>query len=144
DVEDKINAAAAENQEPISALTARTERAYLDDIGALGVLAPDVSPRVTDHIAEIITMIERLIAKGHAYVAEGHVLFSVASYQDYGKLAGRSVDEMIAGARIDVAPYKRDAADFVLWKPSGPELPGWDSPWGRGRPGWHIECSAMV
>ena len=144
DVEDKINAAAAENKEPISALTARTERAYLEDIGALGVLPPDVSPRVTDHIAEIITMIQRLIAKGHAYAAEGHVLFAVASYADYGKLAGRSVEEMIAGARIDVAPYKRDAADFVLWKPSGPELPGWDSPWGRGRPGWHIECSAMV
>jgi cysteinyl-tRNA synthetase len=144
DVEDKINAAAAENNEPISALTARTEKAYLEDVGALGVLDPDVSPRVTEHIAEIVSMIERLIAGGHAYEAEGHVLFSVASFADYGKLSGRSVEEMIAGARVEVAPYKRDPADFVLWKPSGPELPGWDSPWGRGRPGWHIECSAMV
>ena len=144
DVEDKINAAAAENNEPIGALTARTEKAYLEDVAALGVLPPDASPRVTEHIAEIVSMIERLIAKGHAYEAEGHVLFSVASYADYGKLSGRSVEEMIAGARIEVAPYKRDPADFVLWKPSGPELPGWASPWGRGRPGWHIECSAMV
>jgi cysteinyl-tRNA synthetase len=144
DVEDKINAAAAENNEPISALTARTERAYLEDVAALGVLPPDASPRVTEHIAEIIAMIARLIAKGHAYEADGHVLFHVASYADYGKLSGRSVEEMIAGARVEVAPYKRDPADFVLWKPSGPELPGWPSPWGRGRPGWHIECSAMV
>ncbi|MBI3514322.1 MAG: cysteine--tRNA ligase, partial [Proteobacteria bacterium] len=144
DVDDKINTAAAENGEPIGALTARTERAYLEDIGALGVLDPDVSPRVTEHIAEIVAMIERLLASGHAYAAEHHVLFSVASFADYGRLSGRSVEEMIAGARIDVAPYKRDPADFVLWKPSGPELPGWDSPWGRGRPGWHIECSAMA
>jgi cysteinyl-tRNA synthetase len=144
DVEDKINAAAAENGESIRDLTTRTERAYLEDVAALGVLAPDLSPRVTEHIAEIVSMIERLIAKGHGYEAEGHVLFSVASYADYGKLSGRSVDEMIAGARVEVAPYKRDPADFVLWKPSGPELPGWDSPWGRGRPGWHIECSAMA
>jgi cysteinyl-tRNA synthetase len=144
DVEDKINAAAAENGESIRDLTTRTERAYLEDVAALSVLAPDLSPRVTEHIAEIVSMIERLIAKGHGYEAEGHVLFSVASYADYGKLSGRSVDEMIAGARVEVAPYKRDPADFVLWKPSGPELPGWDSPWGRGRPGWHIECSAMA
>jgi cysteinyl-tRNA synthetase len=144
DVEDKINAAAAENGESIRELTTRTERAYLEDVAALGVLEPDLSPRVTEHIAEIVAMIERLIAKGHAYEAEGHVLFAVASYADYGKLSGRSVDEMIAGARVEVAPYKRDPADFVLWKPSGPELPGWDSPWGRGRPGWHIECSAMA
>jgi cysteinyl-tRNA synthetase len=125
DVEDKINAAAAENNEPIGALTARTEKAYLEDVAALGVLPPDASPRVTEHIAEIVAMIERLIAKRHAYEAEGHVLFAVSSYPDYGKLSGRSVDEMIAGARIEVAPYKRDPADFVLWKPSGPELPGW-------------------
>jgi len=144
DVEDKINAAAAENGESIRDLTTRTERAYLEDVAALGVLPPDLSPRVTENIAEIVSMIERLIAKGHAYEAESHVLFSVASYADYGKLSGRSVDEMIAGARVEVAPYKRDPADFVLWKPSGPELPGWASPWGRGRPGWHIECSAMA
>jgi len=110
----------------------------------LGVLAPDLSPRVTENIPELVSMIARLIAKDHAYEAEGHVLFSVTSYADYGKLSGRSVDEMIAGARVEIAPYKRDPADFVLWKPSGPELPGWDSPWGRGRPGWHIECSAMA
>jgi cysteinyl-tRNA synthetase len=144
DVEDKINAAAAENGESIRDLTTRTERAYLEDVAALGVLPPDLSPRVTENIPEIVSMIERLIAKDHAYEAEGHVLFAVTSYADYGKLSGRSVDEMIAGARVEVAPYKRDPADFVLWKPSGPELPGWDSPWGRGRPGWHIECSAMA
>ncbi len=144
DVEDKINEAAAANGESIRSLTTRTERAYLEDTEALGVLPPDASPRVTEHIAEIVAMIETLIAKGHAYAAEGHVLFAVASYADYGKLSRRSVEEMIAGARVEIAPYKRDPADFVLWKPSGPELPGWDSPWGRGRPGWHIECSAMV
>jgi cysteinyl-tRNA synthetase len=144
DVDDKINAAAAENKESIRDLTTRTEQAYLEDVGALGVLPPIVSPRVTEHIPEIIAMIERLIATGNAYAAESHVLFSVPSYADYGHLSGRSIDEMIAGARIDVAPYKKNPADFVLWKPSGPELPGWDSPWGRGRPGWHIECSAMV
>jgi cysteinyl-tRNA synthetase len=144
DVEDKINAAAAENGESIRDLTTRTERAYLEDVAALGVLPPDLSPRVTENILEIVAMIERLIAKGNAYEAERHVLFQVASFADYGKLSGRSVDEMIAGARVEVAPYKRDPADFVLWKPSGPELPGWDSPWGRGRPGWHIECSAMA
>ena len=144
DVEDKINEAAAANGESIRELTTRTERAYLEDVGALGVLDPDASPRVTEHIAEIVSMIGRLLTSGHAYEAEGHVLFSVASFADYGKLSGRSVEEMIAGARVEVAPYKRDPADFVLWKPSSPELPGWDSPWGRGRPGWHIECSAMV
>ena len=144
DVDDKINAAAAENREPIGALTARTEKAYLEDVGALGVGTPDVQPRVTEHIPEIVGMIERLIASGHAYAAENHVLFSVASYADYGKLSGRSVEEMIAGARIDVAPYKRDPADFVLWKPSKANEPEWMSPWGSGRPGWHIECSAMI
>jgi cysteinyl-tRNA synthetase len=143
DVEDKINAAARANNEPIAALTARTTAAFHDDMRALGVLPPDVEPRATEHIAQMIAMIERLIASGHAYVAEAHVLFAVASDPGYGRLSGRSRDEMIAGARVEVAPYKRDPADFVLWKPSQPDDPGWDSPWGRGRPGWHIECSAM-
>jgi cysteinyl-tRNA synthetase len=143
DVEDKINARAQELGEPISALTARTIADYHADMAALGSLPPDIEPRATDHIAEMITVIERLIASGHAYAAEGHVLFSVPSYPAYGNLSGRSPDELLAGARVDVAPYKRNPGDFVLWKPSSPELPGWDSPWGRGRPGWHIECSAM-
>jgi cysteinyl-tRNA synthetase len=143
DVEDKINAAARANGEPIAALTARTTAAFHDDMAALGVLPPDVEPRATEHIAQMIAMIERLIASGHAYSAEGHVLFAVASDPNYGQLSGRSRDEMIAGARVEVAPYKRDPADFVLWKPSAPDEPGWQSPWGRGRPGWHIECSAM-
>jgi len=112
-------------------------------MAALNAAPPDIEPRATEHIAEMIAMIEKLIASGHAYAAEGHVLFDVPSMPEYGKLSGRNRDEMIAGARVDVAPYKKDAADFVLWKPSSPELPGWDSPWGRGRPGWHIECSAM-
>ncbi len=143
DVDDKINARAAATGEPIAAITARTAADYHADIAALGVLPPDVEPRATQHIAEIITIIERLIASGHAYAAQGHVLFSVPSYPAYGQFSGRSPDELLAGARVDVAPYKRDAGDFVLWKPSPPDLPGWDSPWGRGRPGWHIECSAM-
>jgi cysteinyl-tRNA synthetase len=143
DVEDKINAAARANNEPIAALTGRTTAAFHADMAALGVLPPDIEPRATDHIPQMIAMIERLIALGHAYAAEGHVLFAVASDPNYGQLSRRSRDEMIAGARVEVAPYKRDPADFVLWKPSDPETPGWDSPWGRGRPGWHIECSAM-
>ena len=113
-------------------------------MAALGVLTPDLEPRVTEHIPEIIGMVERLIARGHAYAVDGHVLFHVPSFPAYGALSGRNRDEMIAGARIEVAPYKRDPADFVLWKPSTPDLPGWESPWGRGRPGWHIECSAMI
>jgi cysteinyl-tRNA synthetase len=113
-------------------------------MGALGVLPPDVEPKVTEHLPQIVRFIERLIAAGHAYEAEGHVLFSVPSYAGYGGLSGRDLDEMIAGARVDVAPYKRDPADFVLWKPSPPDIVGWPSPWGRGRPGWHIECSTMV
>jgi cysteinyl-tRNA synthetase len=112
-------------------------------VEALGALPPDVEPRATGHIDEIIGIIERLITAGHAYAAEGHVLFSVPSFPAYGRLSGRSPEELLAGARIDVAPYKRDPGDFVLWKPSPPDLPGWDSPWGRGRPGWHVECSAM-
>jgi cysteinyl-tRNA synthetase len=143
DVDDKINARALESGEPISAITARTTADFHTDMAALGALPPDEEPRATAHIAEMITIIERLIASGHAYVADGHVLFAVASDPSYGKLSGRSQDELLAGARIDVAPYKRDPGDFVLWKPSSPDLPGWDSPWGRGRPGWHIECSAM-
>ena len=143
DVDDKINAAARANGETIRDLTERTAKAFHEDIAALNALAPDVEPRATEHIPRMIAMIEALIAAGHAYAAEGHVLFSVPSMPEYGRLSGRSLDEMIAGARVEVAPYKRDAADFVLWKPSNPETPGWDSPWGRGRPGWHIECSAM-
>lgn len=143
DVDDKINARAAESGEPIGAITARTLADYHRDMAALGALAPDVEPRATGHIPEMIGIIERLIASGYAYEAEGHVLFAVDSFPEYGRLSGRSPDELLAGARVDVASYKRDPGDFVLWKPSGPELPGWDSPWGRGRPGWHIECSAM-
>jgi cysteinyl-tRNA synthetase len=143
DVDDKINARAAERGESIAAITAGPTADFHADMEALGALPPDVEPHATAHIAEMIAMIERLIAGGHAYAAEGHVLFSVASFAEYGKLSGRSPDELLAGARVDVAPYKRDPGDFVLWKPSTPDLPGWDSPWGRGRPGWHIECSAM-
>ena len=148
DVEDKINAAARQNHEPIAALTARTTAAFHRDLAALNTLPPDVEPRATEYIPQMIAMIERLIASGHAYVAAGnetagHVLFAVATDPHYGEFSRRSRDEMIAGARVEVAPYKRDPADFVLWKPSGADLPGWESPWGRGRPGWHIECSAM-
>ncbi|MEL6447474.1 MAG: cysteine--tRNA ligase [Pseudomonadota bacterium] len=144
DVDDKINQAALETGRSIGDITAEYTAAYLEDMGALGVLPPDVAPRATDHIEEMCAMIERLIEGGHAYAAEGHVLFDVASYDDYGALSNRSLEDMIAGARVEVAPYKRNPADFVLWKPSTPELPGWDSPWGRGRPGWHLECSAMI
>jgi cysteinyl-tRNA synthetase len=143
DVDDKINARAAENHEPIAALTARTLELYHRDMQALGVARPDIEPRATMHIAEMITLIRRLIEGGHAYEAAGHVLFAVASFPDYGRLSGRSPEELRAGARVEVAPYKRDPGDFVLWKPSPPDLPGWESPWGCGRPGWHIECSAM-
>jgi cysteinyl-tRNA synthetase len=144
DIEDKIMAAAAQEEVPIETITNRYSRFYFDDLQALGVPRPDVVPLATQTIPEMVAMIERLIAAGHAYVAEGHALFDVPSLPDYGALSGRSMDEMIAGARIDVAPYKRSPADFVLWKPSSDEQPGWDSPWGRGRPGWHIECSAMI
>ncbi|OOG52571.1 cysteine--tRNA ligase [Rhodanobacter sp. B05] len=143
DVEDKINAAALSEGVPISTITERYARAYHDDMARLGIAAPDIEPYATAHIGEIIAMSQALIADGHAYVAEGHVLFDVASYPDYGALSGRDTDELIAGARVEVAPYKKNPTDFVLWKPSPPELAGWDSPWGRGRPGWHIECSAM-
>ena len=143
DVDDKINARAAATGQSIDAVTARPAAEYHADMTALGVLPPEEEPRATAHITEMIAVIERLLARGHAYEAEGHVLFSVASFPAYGRLSGRSPDELLAGARVDVAPYKRDPGDFVLWKPSTPEQPGWDSPWGRGRPGWHIECSAM-
>jgi cysteinyl-tRNA synthetase len=144
DVDDKINARAAESGEPIAAITARTTAFFHADMAALGALPPDVEPRATGHIAEMILLIERLIDSGNAYEAEGHVLFAVPSFPAYGKLSGRSPEDLLAGARIDVAPYKRDAGDFVLWKPSSGDLPGWNSPWGYGRPGWHIECSAMA
>lgn len=144
DVDDKINNAAREQGVPIGTITERFAAAFRDDMAQLGVVAPDVEPEVTRHIPQIVAMIERLIASGHAYAAEGHVLFSVASFGGYGKLSRRDPEEMLAGARVEVAPYKRDPGDFVLWKPSTDDLPGWDSPWGRGRPGWHIECSAMA
>jgi cysteinyl-tRNA synthetase len=143
DVDDKINARAKENNESIAALTARTTAAFHADIDALNALRPDIEPRATAHIGQMIAMIQTLLERGHAYEAEGHVLFSVPSMPDYGTLSRRSQDEMIAGARVEVAPYKKNPADFVLWKPSPGDLPGWESPWGRGRPGWHIECSAM-
>jgi len=144
DVDDKINARAAERGISIRELTEETARIYDEDMAALNCLPPTRAPRATDHIAEMVAMITTLIATGHAYEAEGHVLFDVSSKADYGKLSRRSLDEMRAGARVEVAPYKKNPMDFVLWKPSEPPLPGWASPWGRGRPGWHIECSAMA
>ncbi len=143
DVDDKINAAAQQQGVPIGTITGRFAQAYREDMAGLGVAPPDVEPHATTHIGPIIAMIESLLDSGHAYVAEGHVLFDVGSFPAYGELSGRDPEELIAGARVEVAPYKRNAGDFVLWKPSTPELPGWDSPWGLGRPGWHIECSAM-
>ncbi|HKL50715.1 MAG TPA: cysteine--tRNA ligase, partial [Wenzhouxiangellaceae bacterium] len=143
DVDDKINAAAAEQGIEIGVITRRFTEAYHADMAALGVGRPTIEPRATEHIVEIVAMIERLIAAGHAYEAERHVLFDVDTFESYGRLSGRDRREMIAGARVEVAPYKRNPGDFVLWKPSDDSQPGWDSPWGRGRPGWHIECSAM-
>ena len=153
DVDDKINATALARQQNGAAGTLEeliTERSnetiawYLNDMAAVGAMEPTAAPRATEYIAEMIEMIEGLIEKGHAYSAEGHALFRVRSYKDYGALSGRSVDDMIAGARVEVAPFKEDPMDFVLWKPSTDDQPGWDSPWGRGRPGWHIKCSAMA
>ncbi|MCR8828068.1 cysteine--tRNA ligase [Pseudosulfitobacter koreensis] len=144
DVDDKINARAAESGRSIGEITAETSQWFLDDMGAIGALEPDHMPRATAYIAEMVEMIEGLIDGGFAYAKEGHALFRVREYARYGKLSGRSVDDMIAGARVEVAPYKEDPMDFVLWKPSDAQTPGWDSPWGRGRPGWHIECSAMA
>ncbi len=146
DVDDKINARAAEEGVDIETITTRTTKQFHDDIAALGVMPPDVEPRATDHIEQMKALIEQLVEKGNAYVAEGHVLFDVPSMPDYGKLSKRSLDEMEAGARVEVAPYKKDPMDFVLWKPSKDGEPGWDSPCRitqKGRPGWHIECSAM-
>ncbi|HEX4872410.1 MAG TPA: class I tRNA ligase family protein, partial [Nevskiaceae bacterium] len=144
DIDDKINKAAAEQGVPIQAITDRYTAAYHEDLAALGVQPVTHEPRVTQHLPQIIDMIERLIHAGHAYAAEGHVLFHTLSYPDYGQLSKRDEQSLMAGARIEVAPYKKHAGDFVLWKPSTPEQPGWASPWGRGRPGWHIECSAMA
>ncbi len=144
DVDDKIIDRSRQSGEPIDALTARTAALYHADMDALNALRPDVEPRATHHIAHMVAMIGRLVETGHAYAAEGHVLFSVPSMPDYGELSRRSQEELVAGARVDVAPYKRDPSDFVLWKPSADGQPGWESPWGRGRPGWHIECSAMA
>lgn len=143
DVDDKINTKAAETGRAISDITEETLGWYHDDMGALGVALPDEEPRATEYIEQMIAMSADLIEKGHAYAAEGHVLFRVRSYEAYGALSGRSVDDMIAGARVEIAPFKEDPMDFVLWKPAG-DGPGWESPWGRGRPGWHIECSAMA
>ena len=144
DVDDKINAAAAREKVPIGEISARYTRAYHQNMTDLGVLAPVIEPRVTDHMEQIIDMIERLVAAGNAYEAEGHVLFHVPSYPEYGALSRRNLRELIAGARVDVAPFKKDDTDFVLWKPSDADQPAWDSPWGPGRPGWHIECSTMI
>lgn len=143
DVDDKILARAKDRGVPIEQITEETTRWYAEDMAAVGNLTPDAQPRATDYIPQMQAMIARLIESGHAYEAEGHVLFAVDTYADYGKLSGRSTDDMIAGARVEVAPYKKNPMDFVLWKPSTPDQQGWDSPWGRGRPGWHIECSAM-
>jgi cysteinyl-tRNA synthetase len=151
DIDDKINARAAETaaaksipvEQARAEITAMTARQYLDDVTALGCLPPTQTPRATEYVGQMVAMIERLVASGNAYPAEGHVLFDVSSKSDYGKLSRRSLDEMMAGARVEVAPYKKNPMDFVLWKPSDASTPGWPSPWGRGRPGWHIECSAM-
>ena len=144
DIDDRIIAESAATGVPIGEITARTEQWYLDDMGVLGVEPPDIAPHATTSIPAMIAMMETLIAKDNAYAAAGHVLFDVPSFAGYGALSRRPLDEMIAGARVEVAPYKKSPADFVLWKPSTPDQPGWDSPWGRGRPGWHIECSAMI
>ena len=143
DIDDKINAAAIESNS-ISEITEVYIEAYNTDMAAIGVKSPDIEPRATEHIGEMIIMIEKLIDAGNAYQAEGHVLFEVSTYSEYGSLSKRDLSEMMAGARVEVASYKKSAHDFILWKPSTPELPGWDSPWGRGRPGWHLECSAMI
>jgi cysteinyl-tRNA synthetase len=143
DVDDKINARAAERGIGIRALTDEMTEIFQADAAALGCLPPTVEPRATDHIREMLEIVGKLIDKGHAYAAEGHVLFDVPSMPDYGNLSKRPLDDLIAGARVEVAPYKKGPTDFVLWKPSKPDEPGWDSPWGRGRPGWHLECSAM-
>jgi cysteinyl-tRNA synthetase len=144
DVDDKINNAAREAGVPIAVITDKYTAAYLEEMAALGVAPQELQPKATDHITQIVAMIQALIERGHAYAAEGHVLFAVESFPEYGKLSRRDPEDMLAGARVEVAPYKRNPGDFVLWKPSTDDLPGWNSPWGRGRPGWHIECSAMA
>jgi cysteinyl-tRNA synthetase len=144
DVDDKINVKSISTGRSIREITDETIKWYIEDMTALGALEPDHAPRATEYISEMIEMSSELIEKGHAYVADGHVLFDVSSYESYGELSGRSVEDMIAGARVEIAPYKRNPMDFVLWKPSNSEQPGWESPWGFGRPGWHIECSAMA
>ncbi|KIN72890.1 cysteine--tRNA ligase [Sulfitobacter guttiformis] len=152
DVDDKINARSSETGRPIGEITAETTKWFLDDMAAVGALQPSIHgtdnqramPRATQYIPQMVAMIEGLVAEGYAYLNEGHVMFRVRNYTEYGALSGRSVDDMIAGARVEVAPYKEDPMDFVMWKPSDAQTPGWDSPWGRGRPGWHIECSAMA
>lgn len=143
DIDDKIIAKSKETGEPINVITERTTRCFHEDLSHLNTLRPDFEPRCTETVPQMIELIQKLIEKGHAYENEGHVLFHVPSMPEYGKLSRLSRDELIAGARVEVAPYKKDPADFVLWKPSSDDQPGWDSPWGRGRPGWHIECSAM-
>lgn len=144
DIDDKIMKAAKENGESIEALTARFTEAYIEDMAALHNLAPSIAPKATAHIEPMINMVSALVEQGHAYEAQGHVLFDVRSMKDYGKLSNRALEDMLDGARVEVADYKRYAGDFVLWKPSAEDEPGWDSPWGRGRPGWHLECSAMI
>lgn len=144
DIDDKIIKASQEAAAPIGEITKKYAQIYRDDMAALGVLSPTLEPAATDHVTPMIAMIEKLIGEGAAYAAEGHVLFAVDKYDGYGKLSGVDRDEMIAGARVEVAPYKKNPADFVLWKPSSDKEPGWESPWGRGRPGWHLECSVMI
>ncbi len=143
DVDDKIIKRSQESGEPIGVITEKTSRFFHEDIAELNALPPDVEPRATQHIPEMIALVQKLVDNGYAYEAQGHVLFSVSKMKNYGCLSHRSMDEMIAGARVEVAPYKKEPADFILWKPSDDTQPGWDSPWGRGRPGWHLECSAM-
>ena len=143
DIDDKIINASLETNTPINELTAKYEKIYNENMSELGVLGPDIQPRATDHIKEMIELIDKLVNQNNAYVADNHVLFDVSSYENYGLLSGRNKEDQIAGSRVEVADYKNNSGDFVLWKPSNEDQPGWDSPWGRGRPGWHIECSAM-
>ena len=143
DVDDKIIEAANSNEEDISSLTSRTIQYFHEDASYIGALVPTIEPKATDHINEMVEMIETLIVKGFAYEIDGNVLFSSSKYDQYGKLSGKNIDELIAGARVDIEDFKKEASDFILWKPSKDNEPGWESPWGKGRPGWHIECSAM-
>lgn len=144
DIDDKIMKAAAETGRSIESVAEEYAQAYIDDMSALNINEPTIAPKATDHIQPMLAMIQKLVDAGHAYAAEGHVLFDVKSMPDYGKLSNRSLEDMLDGARVEVAPYKKYAGDFVLWKPSSDNEPGWSSPWGRGRPGWHLECSAMI